>query len=430
LINNILNKLKNPSEYAKNITAIAGSSLIAQLLPIITAPILTRIYEPADYGTLNILMSLITMVATVATLGYLNGIIIAKDDEEANALAAMCFKSLLYATVIVAVLVFIFYNYIAKAYQLNSGKALILTLPIFLIMNGITGIFTNLATRHKHFGTISKNRVWTVVISTVVSISIGFYTRNYWGLLIGFFVGQFIASAVLYFWLSKKKAMPSIAQLLKIPTKTVAKQHINFPKYVMPSDFINMFSNQIPVFAISRYDATPQTSLGHYNMSNRMLGIPISLISGSIAEVFRQRSAQDYYAHGTCRPIFIKTFKALLATAIVPFTILIIFGADIFAFVFGEKWREAGSYSQILGFLFFFRFVISPLTYVFYVAGKQRLDFILHLLFIVIGFLTLYIGLVKYNSITTSLWLFTIGYCIIYLIYFFYSLKISKKHVI
>ena len=115
-------------------------------------------------------------------------------------------------------------------------------------------------------------------------------------------------------------------------------------------------------------------------MSNRILGLPIGLISNSIGEVFKQRAASDYNEFGTCRPIFIKTFKALLISSIVPFTILILFGADIFAFAFGEQWRGAGEYSQILGVMFFFRFTVSPLTYVFYIANKQRLDLLLHLL--------------------------------------------------
>ena len=121
----------------------------------------------------------------------------------------------------------------------------------------------------------------------------------------------------------------------------------------MPSDFINNFSNLIPVFVLSSYAAIPNVSVGFYNMSNRILGLPIGLISNSIGEVFKQRAASDYNDFGTCRPIFIKTFKALLISSIFPFAILILFGADIFAFAFGEKWRGAGEYSRILGVMFF-----------------------------------------------------------------------------
>jgi hypothetical protein len=125
--------------------------------------------------------------------------------------------------------------------------------------------------------------------------------------------------------------------------------------------------------------------------------------------------------------IFIKTFKALLVSSILPFAILIIFGADIFALAFGEKWRGAGEYSQILGVMFFFRFTVSPLTYVFYVANKQRLDFYLHLLFIIVGFLSLYLGIKIFENINLSLWLFSISYSIIYIIYFVFSYNYCLK---
>jgi O-antigen/teichoic acid export membrane protein len=293
--------------------------------------------------------------------------------------------------------------------------------PISLILSGTASIFGLLATRYQCYRMISTNRVISAVMSAIFSIVIGLIYQSLIGLIIGFIISQLISSVVLLFFLKKKHQMPTLYEFINQQTKIVATNFSNFPKYVLPSDFINNFSNLIPVFVLSSYAVSPQVAVGFYNISNRILGLPIGLISNSLGDVFKQRAASDYNEFGSCRPIFIKTFKALLISSIIPFAVLIIFGADIFAFAFGEKWRGAGEYSQILGILFFFKFTVSPLTYVFYVANKQKLDFYLHFLFIIVGFLSLYLGIKIFENINLSLWLFSISYSIIYIIYFVFS---------
>jgi O-antigen/teichoic acid export membrane protein len=297
--------------------------------------------------------------------------------------------------------------------------------PISLLLSGIGSIFSLLAIRYQYFKMIAANKVISAVISAVFSIVIGLLCKNVIGLIIGFLLSQFISSIVLLYFLNKKQQIPTLFEFLKKHTKIVATNFNKFPKYVLPSDFINSFSNLLPMFVLSSYAASPQVAVGYYNMSNRIFGLPIGLISNSIGDVFKQRAAKDYNELGSCRPIFIKTFKALLVSSIIPFAILIIFGADIFAVAFGEKWRGAGEYSQILGVMFFFRFTVSPLTYVFYVANMQKFDFYLHLLYIVVGYVSLYVGMKIFDSINLSLWLFSIGYSLIYIIYLVSSYRLT-----
>jgi lipopolysaccharide exporter len=424
----LLTSIKNPSNFSKNVLAVFTSSSIAQVLPIITAPILTRIYTPNDYGVLGILMSIVGLFSVFATMGYSNAIITAENEEETDKLVGLCIKTTILCTCISSVLILFFKNRIANLYNIIGNENILLLIPILIFFNGFATIFGLLATRYQLFKMLSINRVISAVLSAIVSIALGLIFKSLLGLIVGFLISQFFGSIILYYRLKQVQKLPSFLQYTRIKTKQIAKQFQNFPKYVLPSDFINTISNQIPIFALSSYAILPQVAVGFYNMSNRILGLPIGLISNSIGDVFKQRAASDYNEFGTCKPIFVKTFKALLLSSLLPFAVLIFFGADIFAFAFGEKWRGAGHYSQILGVMFFFKFIVSPLTYVFYIAQKQKEDFLLHLLFILVGFLSLYIGLNHYNSISLSLWLFSLSYTFIYLVYLFFSYKYSSKN--
>ena len=156
----------------------------------------------------------------------------------------------------------------------------------------------------------------------------------------------------------------------------------------------------------------------------RMLGLPIQLIGGAISTVFQQKATHDYNSAGTCRPIFIKTLKTLSLIAIVPTLIIMFYGPDLFALIFGEKWRDAGIYARILISMIMLKMVVSPLTYTFFIAGKLREDFIYHIGVLITSTFSLYFGL-RYFDIYFTLIIFSGSYIFWYLIYLFKSYKFA-----
>jgi O-antigen/teichoic acid export membrane protein len=59
--------------------------------------------------------------------------------------------------------------------------------------------------------------------------------------------------------------------------------------------------------------------------------------------------------------LFIKMIRKVYLIPIVTCTFLTIFGPAVFAFVFGEKWREAGEYARILAFVDVVGLLVSPI---------------------------------------------------------------------
>ncbi|MFX4236614.1 translocase, partial [Aliarcobacter butzleri] len=78
-------------------------------------------------------------------------------------------------------------------------------------------------------------------------------------------------------------------------------------------------------------------------------------------EVFKNRAIEDFNKYNSCKEIYKKIFLLLLGIGIIPTFILISFGQEIFAFAFGEAWREAGIYAQILAPLALLRLISAPL---------------------------------------------------------------------
>ncbi|MBL0133113.1 MAG: oligosaccharide flippase family protein [Chitinophagaceae bacterium] len=203
--------------------------------------------------------------------------------------------------------------------------------------------FTGWLNRKKSFRLMSFSRISGALIIALISVGLGFYFKGPIGLLLGQLVSQLIVAAILaYNYFFKEK---NILYFEFTSIRQVANKYINFPRYSFPADFIYQVINQLPVLMMTRYSVN-LISVGLFNFSNRILGLPSMVVATAISEVFKQRAVQDYYEKGSCRTIFIKVLKSLVVTAILLISSAFDMGAKIFLnFAFGSKWRGAGEYS-------------------------------------------------------------------------------------
>lgn len=424
----MLKKLRNytKSEFVVNAGKLMTGTVISQAIPIAAAPLLSRIYEPADYGILGLYMSVTGLISMFGTLQYSSAIVVASNEEEVRSIINLCLRLLAIFAGVTLIAVLVLHNFIGTWLKSEQLKYWLLAAPFSIVLNGLSGIFGSYAIRTKQFALVSRNRVASTIGSTAVSLTVGYLTHNPVGLFAGLWTNQFINGLLLSIS-ALSKTGESWKAILKSKFDEVKLKYINFPKFSLPSDFINNFTYQIPVFMLNTFGSP--MAVGNYNMSNRILGLPITFISGAFGEVFKQKASEDYSKFGNCSKIFVETYKALNLILVLPFFILILFGPQIFSFVLGKKWEGAGEISQIMAVLFFFRFTISPLTYVYYIANKQKEDFYLHLLFLIVSSLAFYFGFKSTHSIYKSILIYSILNSAIYVTYLIRSYKFSKSNI-
>jgi O-antigen/teichoic acid export membrane protein len=146
------------------------------------------------------------------------------------------------------------------------------------------------------------------------------------------------------------------------------KRYSNFPKYDMWATLLNSVSWQIPIFLLSYFFTT--TVVGYYSLGMMMIQLPMSLIGGSIGQVFFQRAAEANFG-GTLDSLVENVFKILFKLGIFPMLILLLMGKDIFTVFFGPQWGIAGIYVQILSIWAFVWFISSPLGEIVLILEKQ-----------------------------------------------------------
>jgi O-antigen/teichoic acid export membrane protein len=138
----------------------------------------------------------------------------------------------------------------------------------------------------------------------------------------------------------------------------------------------------------------------------------MSLIGGAISQVFFQR-ATEAKIEGTLDKLVENVFRILVQIGLFPTLLITFVGADLFAVIFGEIWREAGIYAQILSIWTIILFISSPLSVMLAVYEKIHFglkwniaNFFTRLLSLVIG------GLM--GSVYMALGLFALSGIIVY----------------
>lgn len=396
---------------------------MAQLISIFTMPFLTRIYTPVSYDVLGLYMMVTGVLSTLATLQFHNAIITGRDDAEAATAASMCIYIAVAVALLTAVLTWILFPFISTWLNNDAIRYWLFLAPLSVFFSGWNAVFSAWSNRTKTFKLLSLNRVLASVLVPVFSISLGLIIAGPAGLITGLLISQVLPAILLSRYFFKRKA---IRIHFSMPDfKILWKKYNSFARFSLPSELINNVINQLPIIMLASFYAV-EGAVGNFNLSNRMLGMPIQLIAASMLEVFRQRASAEFHEKGNCNSSFIQTFKLLFLGGILPFTCLMILGPWIFKTVFGHKWEMAGEFSRIMAPFFFLKFVVSPLSYVFFIVGKQKEDFIGHIAMVVLVLLAFVLSNLLGLNFYYALIFYSISYCLIYLYYLIRSYQLSK----
>lgn len=419
-----LHKILSPKTFFALSTLFTGT-VFSTIIPIVFAPLMTRIFTPSDYGVLGLYMSITGLIGVLASGHYPQAIMLSKDDNEARQVMwfsiGFCTMVALLSWVVIATLFLSVEN--VHHSPLNLWLWLI---PVTVIFGGVSTSIMVWANRHQQYKVLASNRIIQALLTVAIQVSFGLLINNETGLILGLLGGQATSAALL--WVRFKN---NDAAALSTPRfsvfKQIAYQHRNLLIYTTPSAFINNLINQTPIFLLQKFGGAAY--VGSYNFTQRLLGMPQLFLSSAIVEVFKQKASLAYNSTGNCRAIFEKTAKTLTLLAIVPFALIILFSPPVFAFVFGDEWRMAGEFARFLGILFFFRFIISPLSYMYYIAGRFKEDFFIHILFLIITTVSFYVGNEVFEEKKYLLLFYAISYSSVYLITFFRSRYFSQGGV-
>ena len=420
-----INTYLSEHEFAKNVLTLMTGTTIAQAIPIAISPILTRIYTPDDFGVLALFMAITAITGSIANAKYEQAIVLPKNDKEAINIVALGIFIALALSFFLFIIILIFNSQIVYLLGDNRIKIWLYLVPISTLFLGIYNSLNFYNIRKKKFKNISISSVTKSSSLGIVQVGIGLLHSSPLGLIIGQITSFFSGNLILYKAL-KEENKDFKRDINEMDMKKLAKKYKKFPTFSMPSIFLNTLNLNIVNFLISSIFSI--TTLGFYSLTQRIIGIPARVIGNSFSQVYFQKATQEFHKTGRTNKIFIKTLKKMALIALPIFLVLFLIAEPVFAFVFGEEWRIAGTYARILVPLAFVRFITTSMP-TFVIHEKQQLGLFFNIILLLITLITFFIG--KYYDITFNqvLLMLSILLSLLYLFLLIIYYKVSINHI-
>ena len=380
----MLRRLK--TDFVSSVLILVSGTVVAQLIAYALSPLISRLYAPEEMSYLSLFSRIVGFLAVISTARFELAFPLPKREEHAFSLYKVSLKITGIVFLIISCCVFLLSFHTWSDPNMLFILALVPFGTLFLALNnqGMTW-----AIRTKDFRSISVSKVFLTLFNSVTAIALAFFSLGYKGLLVAYLMGIITSSIVFVkpFFNVNKLNKPFSWKGRKF---AIAKQYAAFPKINLPHVLIELGKELfIAFYLLYTFESD---ILGLYDFSYRMLRLPISLIGVSISQVFFNKAAGMVNEGVPIFPLVKKTILILFAISIVPFTLLFFTGSDLFAFVFGEPWRQAGRFSESMAPWLMMNFLVSPISQIPLILKKQRAFFILSLFGTAIMVFTLLIG--------------------------------------
>lgn len=412
------------STFLGNVIVLLTGTGIAQIVPILVAPFLSRLYTPEDFGVLALYLSILQILGSIINLRYEMAIVLPKSKRESLALVLIGLYVAIAGSILLFSIVSIFNNNITSILGNNKISPWLYVIPFNIFLIGFFNILNYYNTRIKQFKEIAKSNIVKSTANSCIQVLLGVFKFNS-GLIIGQLFSSFLGNYSLSKTLYKEK------EILKTFTRnelwSIAKRYRKFPIYSTWGTFLNTFSLNCSNFFINAIYTLSQ--LGYYSYGYKYLSLPVSLIGNSVSQVYVQKAAEERNEFGNCKDLFISTFKKLLFISLAIFSLLFFIVEDLFAFIFGEQWRIAGRFAKIMIPLVFIRFISTPLSTTITVFEHQKLALLCHSILFILTLLSPLLSYTLNLEIESFLYLNTwiLFFYHVGLLLLIYNISLGKK---
>lgn len=414
--------------FTQNLAITFSGNGIAQLIGFAMTPFIARLYGPATYGVFALFMALISNFSPVFTLQYPTGFVTARSEAEFYNLLRITFIALFSFTLGTIILLSLFHNPVIDLFNAPTLRPYLWLFPLYFFLMGIDSIFLGWNIRLKEFRRGATSRIASTISSKGFTI-LWAYARQADAL--GMIVGNLILYPIESIGKLSKGMVASFKKIVE-PFSWNALQETfirykSYPLYVTPGLLLSNLGSQLPVYLFSFF--FHQSAVGLFALANSIVTVPLNIFVQSTTTVFLQKAAETYQTSShELASMVKKLYKNLYLLSVIPLTIFALTGDLLFAWVFGDTWTQAGLFASFLAVGMIMGVSATPLTVLFRVLHREKINMIINVAFIVVKLIFLGWG-VFHNQILWSV----IGYSlatwlgfVTYLFTIFKFLKIER----
>ena len=336
---------------ARGVGTVALGTALGQGSVIVATPLLARLYSPAEFGQLALLLTVAAYAAAAGCLRY-DLALSSSPKEDAPGLFWLCVFSALIVTVLAGLVALLPW----KRWT-DSGLVSVVDRPVLLALTvGAVAVaqavssesvrasqFTRLAILKASQGVLFAGASLLTAIGLVVAVPV-----------------SYAAAATVSV---RRVAPPSWHDI-----REAASRYRSFPLLSLPGALFDVLACSAAVLVVSA--SYGMEELGHFSQVQRFVGAPLLLVSASLFQVFLRHSADAHQAGRSLMPLIVSVGSRVAMLVAALMVAVIVLGEPILGFLLGPEWRVDTYFLFVVVGALAVRICVSPFSSVLFTTGR------------------------------------------------------------
>lgn len=419
----IAQSIKN-SPLLLNTMKMSASNIVMFLLPVVVTPILSRLYQPSDFGEWGVFSSFVAILTIAIFAGYENTIVKASE-EEVPYVSALC---LTLGVLVSAATLLVF------GWGRNRGMAFfdhfpsVVLLLAYLLAYAAHTVASNLCNRYGQYTHLALESVVLGGSQAAFRVLFGLVAVSAFnGLILGTTLAQLATFLFLLVCLVRTGKLRSLWAFNIRRIGAIVSRYRNFALYDAPSSLLCYAGFSVPLLVLVGY--FDKSTIGCYSIILQLLLLPMTLVGSAIGRVYYEQLCTNRGQLEHRLRCTRQVGKVVALIAFVPMLVLACGGDKLVVVFLGSKWVTAGNIALCLAFWSFPTILTQPLIPLFRFLNKQRVLFGYNLAYSLVAIGSIILGCELSHNLYHILTVYAVACSLVNLAMYFHILHLSGTGV-
>ena len=384
----------------KNILVSGSGGSVAQVIQFACIPVVTRLYNPEEYGIWMLVFTVAAIGANLCTFRYEVAIVLPESVERAADTFLLSVFLVIASTTLFGGALLIAGRHALRDTDYSPLIPWLWSIPLLVIGRGIQSSCVSWCTRIQAFSLSAASQIALAFSANLCHIAFGLLGyQSATALILGSVIGQWTATTLLLLLLTCNGSLGSLRKSSFRGAVRAAIEYRNFPYYTVPYTIVGTLKERAVLFLLATFSTA--TVVGYYAFSTRLITAPITLISNGIRPVVYQRAASST---SSGLQSLVDTVLNVLTIVCLPFLVLFLFHAvTAFEFFFGSEWRGAAGMAMVLSIHSFFCLHRSWMDRLLDSKGRQKLALQLETVFGILSLVSFSLGILIFGNVLIAI---------------------------
>jgi O-antigen/teichoic acid export membrane protein len=349
------------------------------LIALAVMPVLTRLYDPADYGLMGLYVSVVTIATAVAAGRYEAAVTLPPESEEgerdALALVRLALTiSMVFATLALAAIGLL--SALGGVPLLESLGPWAFAIPLGVLATSGSLTLSSYANRMRMYSLSARVAPVQKAAGATVQVAGGLAGWGPAGLMLGAVLSPLFGLRVLYAGYRSGAARAGERRWAwdGVRLRSVARRYSDFPLVSTWFALLNALAWNLQAVVINWHYSLAE--VGQYTLAFAMVTVPTTLILGGVSQVYLKELSTRVADGKASARLTLGTVKGLLILSVPVFLGLWAGGRYLFGPLFGPAWADAGAVAVAMLPLTWARFLTAPITSAFNVYRRPAVQLI------------------------------------------------------